>query len=262
MTTRHTISHADELYRGNAHSDTYSPDGRRGVEMSHLVLYHIQSTAAAAPAAIDADGIITSFTGTSATSGGVNWLVTYTSETVGALVTAGATYLNLDVARNITLRCCAVLASTPINVVGTDLYGNTQYEILKCTTAGATIQGVKAFKTITSISTTGVHATTVRMGTGNKFGLPFHITHKGKVAGAFVDGHTATGLTVAVGNSYAATTSTPTASSGAADVRGTVLPAPAPDGTKRFAVLMEVDASTRWKAFGQLPATAFTVTEV
>jgi len=36
MTTRHTLSHADELYAGNAYLDGDSPDGRRGVLMPHL----------------------------------------------------------------------------------------------------------------------------------------------------------------------------------------------------------------------------------
>ena len=76
-----------------------------------------------------------------------------------------------------------------------------------------------------------------------------------------VDGNNCTHI-VAVGGSWSATVSTPTASHGAPDSRGTVKPATAADGTKRFSVLMEVDSTTRYKAFGQLPATAVTVTEV
>ena len=36
MTTRHTITHANEVYIGQAYKDGYSPDGRRGVLMTHL----------------------------------------------------------------------------------------------------------------------------------------------------------------------------------------------------------------------------------
>jgi len=256
------------LYRGNAYWGTYSPDGRRGVEMSHLVLYHIQTTAGAAPANLDADGIINSFTCTSCTAAGLNLLVNYTSESIGALVTAGATYLNLDVARCVKMVCCAAIQSAPVTIKGTDLYGNFQVEVLTISGANTTQVGSKAFKTITSITMSNIPAAlggnnTFSIGTTNKFGLPFHIAHTGKVAGIYVDGMPATDTTgtVVAGGSYAATVSTPTASEGALDVRGTVTPTTAPDGTKRFAVLMEVDASTRWKAFGQLPATAPTVTE-
>ena len=39
MATRTTLSYADEIYAGNAYRPAYSPDGRRGVEMSHPYMY-------------------------------------------------------------------------------------------------------------------------------------------------------------------------------------------------------------------------------
>ncbi len=61
MTTRHTISHADELYSGGAFKDGYSPDGRRGIKMTHLYAHEFLSTAAVPAVAGDHDGIFSSF---------------------------------------------------------------------------------------------------------------------------------------------------------------------------------------------------------
>jgi len=251
MTTRHTITHADELYSGNAYLDAYSPDGRRGIKRSHLVLHHIESTAAAAPATLDADGIVCSTVGTFIG----NWLSGSEPYVTGALVSEVGETIVLDVPRCLQIVCCTANASTPVHIKGTDTYGQTMYEVLCATTAQTAVFGNMAFKTITEISCTGKMAggrqTTI--GTSDKFGLPFNITNKNKIVALIMDGQTATvSYAIATGQGIATTTPA-TATFGSLDVRGTITPGVAANGTRRYAVLMEVDASTRLTAFGQVP---------
>ncbi len=61
MVSRHTITHADELYAGNAFKAGYSPDGRRGIKMTHLYAHEFLSTAGVPALLGDVDGIFSSY---------------------------------------------------------------------------------------------------------------------------------------------------------------------------------------------------------
>ena len=255
MTTRHTISHADEIYIGDAFQGGYSPDGRRGIKMTHLYAHEFLSTAGVPALAADADlfmcGIASNITGWSKTGGNLISVMSGLFTTGGV----GATIINLDVPRNIQFRACdAGVSELKIKVEGTDVYGEPMAEAILTNTAGTVACGFRAFKTINKIYCTAALVSMVHFGSGNKLGLPFHIADKGKIVSITVDG--AQVSTAAVTAAYriaigASSATTMTSSGGRPDARGTIqFLSPAPDGSKRFTALMMVDHSTRRKAFG------------
>src|SRR3972149_3210666 len=163
MTTRHTISHADELYRGSAFKQGYSPDGRRGVLMSHIYAREYGAVAAK-----DVDGIVSSYVTTGAYT---NMLTNTASVCKGALVSSAlASTITFTVPRNVVLTAC-VAETPPIYIYGTDEYGYDMVETLYATAAGAA-SGKKAFKTITKIQSTAAFSTTISIGSGDRLGLP------------------------------------------------------------------------------------------
>jgi len=246
MTTRHTISHADELYRGNAFMDGASPDGRRGTEITNI---HAKQYGAIA--SYDADGIVSSYVTTGAYT---NMLTNTASVCKGALVSSAlASVVTFDVPRNVIVTA-SVAEAKNLYVYGTDEYGNDMVETITVSGSAVT-SGKKAFKTITKLQTTGAWASTISIGSGNRIGLPFMILNKGKILGLTIDGLATGGYTLIAGH---ATAAAPSSSNGDADVRGTIAFTTVPDSAKLFTVMMIVDSTTRNKAFGQPQATAVT----
>jgi len=165
--------------------------------------------------------------------------------TTQAIVDAAVTPLTLAnttlaVPRNITATGASG-ADAILDIVGTDVYGNVITETI--TLIGtATIQGVKAFKTVTSITPeggSGLGATAVTIGMGSKLGLPVKLNARPDLMqawfGAVLDGG---GLTVVIGSTSAD-----------ADKRGTIAFTSALDGSEVI-VWMAVDASTNAKMVG------------
>jgi len=160
---------------------------------------------------------------------------------VDAAVTAlTLAHTTLDVPRNITATG-ATGADAVLNVIGTDVYGNVITETITLN-GTATIQGVKAFKTITSITPAGgsdLGATDLTVGTGSKLGLPVKLNARPDLLqawlGLVLDGG---GLTVVVGSTSAD-----------ADKRGTIAFTSALDGSEVI-VWMAVDASTNANMVG------------
>lgn len=261
MTTKHTISHADELYSGNAYLDGYSPDGRRGIQMTHVYVREY-----GAIALNDSDGIISASSAPSAViatfAAGENMLNTTLCTGALALVTSGATVITLDVPRNLVVMMTAV-DKPKFNIEGRDEYGQKMCESITVSTADAYSSGMKAFKYIDRMYTTVGITCGINVGTGKRFGLPFHLSSKGRFLGVYVDGQTssaagATAYTIATGLTLGTVDST---SENAPDPRGTwnsIDSAFAPDGTKVFSAMMVVDHTTKEKAFGPTPATAIT----
>ncbi|MCP3681601.1 MAG: hypothetical protein GY861_02830 [bacterium] len=279
MTTRHTISHADELYVGNAYLAGYSPDGRRGIKMTHLYAHEFLSTAAAVPIPATDVGLLSSYANTSLMSPtvgslgtGGNWLTLCS----GTLITAGATIFELDVPRNITWSCSGAGATIATLVIkGLDVYGDTMVEQIKGASQTVEVSGQKAFKTINSLSWVGStkayatqmfnNASIITMGIGKQLGLPFHLADKGKLICMSYDGQV--GVTDAATAGYivrpgldTTTDSDSAAGSTALDVRGTIEPVgpKVPDSATRFTALFVVDHSTRRKAFGAPQCTTAT----
>ncbi len=246
MTTRHTITHADKVYRGNAFLDGYSPDGRRGLEMPHVYVKEY-----GAIASYDADGIVSSYVSTGAYA---NMLTNTASVCKGALVTTALmSEITLDVPRNILLTASNA-ESKRIIITGRDEYGEVMVESIYACAAGVT-SGKKAFKVLTSITTTVAFASTISIGTGNRIGLPFKLPNKGKFLGLTIDGGATGGYTLVAAH---ATTANGSSSNADADVRGTIATTTVPDSAKLFTITMLVDGSTRNKAFGVPQATVAT----
>lgn len=256
MTTRHTITHADEIYVGAAFQDSYSPDGRRGIKMTHLYAHEFLSTAGVPAVAGDSDGflpcmVVSDITGWSASGGN---LISVMSGPLMPGPATAATYINLDVPRNVVITVCQGTPSTKyFKFHGVDCYGEAMAETVKCHAAGVEASGVRAFKEIHKIYTTAAIVSTVAIGTGNRLGLPFNLADKGKLISVSIGGKQVTSggtgvYIVYIGASAATTIDT---TNGNADARGTIrMVNPVPDGSTRFTALMVVDHTTRRKAFG------------
>jgi len=258
MTTRHTITHADEIYAGNAFKAGYSPDGRRGIKMTHLYAHEFLSTAGVPAIAGDPDGFacIIPTDVTAWTISGANLLPLMSGPLVSSV---GATIANLDVPRNIRWSSCNAVTAKYLRIQGRDVYGEPMAESIRGLGAGVVASGKRCFKIIDSITVTHggfAGASIIIIGTGNKLGLPFHLADKGKLLSVSIEGYSfvPTGATaesiytVAIGASAATTM---TSSGGQPDARGFIkFVSPVPDGAKRLTALMIVDHTTERKAFG------------
>jgi hypothetical protein len=145
---------------------------------------------------------------------------------VSGLLTAG---LTMDVPRNVTTTSSGNDAATVYTVTGTDEYGNTLVENI----AGgnvATVQGKKAFKTVTGISASAAGVGNISFGRGDTLGLPVHIPGAGNILREIIDGAAATAGTLANG-----VVVTQTATTG--DIRGTYIPNSATDGSRTFEIV-------------------------
>lgn len=256
MPTRHTITAADDVFMGDAFFAGYSPDGRRGVQMSHILVKDY-----GAPIAADANYLITAATSTELPN---NATITYTPATngtsplddatraaVSTIVVNGAnvpvfviptpTALVLAVTHGSSIVAMTALVS------GYDEYFQPMSELFTITATGTSksAAGLKAFRYVSSIAFTSAgNATTntANLGTSDVFGLPIRCAKKGNFI-VYVDGNI-DAATKVVADATTATTST-------GDVRGTWDPASAADGTKQYVVWMVVaDHSTKEAAFG------------
>ena len=152
-------------------------------------------------------------------------------------------HTTLDVTRNIQAVAQAASSSDAVlNIIGTDVYGNTITESLTLNN-DTVVQTAQAFKTVTSITPnggSGKGGTAVLIGTGNKLGLPVKLNNRSDLMqawhGSTLDGG---GLTVVVGSTSAG-----------ADDRGTIEFTNALDGSE-IVIYMSVDASTTAKMVGR-----------
>jgi hypothetical protein len=224
----HTISHAESLFSGDA---SYAgARAKRGIPLSKLLMVSL-----GAPIVADVNGVCESQVNGAAK--------TLTLD--GASVTAGVAIL--DFPRNLTVDAdntgTAVLTCT-----GTDKYGAVMVENI--TMNGTTVvPGKKAFKTVTSITTSAASTGDIIVGFGDILGLPYRVDAAGLVM-AYLD--SALDLTTsAVLGTFAAAVSTDPATATTGDVRGTYLPNTATNGTRIFKVLIQVGSTaTKVGAYG------------
>lgn len=202
---KHTISHADEFYVGNAYEPAVAGD-RRGVPLTPIVQVDLGAPATASANAISLSQGVT---------GGVAALLN------GAL---GAT---IDVPRNVV---AAWTNTAVLTVTGRDKYGRLMVET---SASGTSFTGKKAFKTIIS-TVFNATVTGATIGTGTVLGLPYRLGGKFDILAGYVD----TTLENASSTVVACDTTTPSGTTG--DVRGTYAPATAPDGTRRYRVWMKI----------------------
>jgi len=147
-----------------------------------------------------------------------------TTATVG-----GVTVYQADVLRNVTIGSGGNDTGITFTVYGYDYYGQAMSEAITGA-SGATAAGKKAFYQVASVAHTGSVATTVVVGTGDVFGLPFVIADKTQALGVQWNNTLAKDagtLTVTDATSPATTTT--------GDVRGTYAPSTgASDGSKQL----------------------------
>ena len=167
------------------------------------------------PATADADGAVASQAATSA-----NGLATGIN---GALAADGVA--TFDVPRNVV---AAWTGTAVLTVTGTDEYGNV---VVESSGSGTSLTGKKAFKTVTGISVSA-NVTGLTVGTGVLLGLPMFLESAADVLVHYQDNAVAgTAGTVVAGVRTAATATT-------GDVRGTLSPNAAPNGSLKYSLLV------------------------
>lgn len=157
-------------------------------------------------------------------------LATFTP-TVIPLLAAG---LIFDVPRNVIITSSGNDTGCTFLVTGKDEYGVTMSELITGANAGVAA-GKKAFKSITTIVNSIAAAGTVAIGFGNVLGLPIFIPAIVSILVELQDGVGAGAGTKVAGLSPLLASTTITA-----DVRGTYVPAVAPDGLKAYSLYAAV----------------------
>lgn len=171
-----------------------------------------------APDTADVDGVFTAFSGAAGA-------ITLN----GALASGGV--VTFDVPRNIVIDSGGADTAV-LTFVGEDEYGVAMSEAI--TLNGTTaVAGKKAFKTITSCTSSATISNGAFAGNGDVLGLPVYIPATGSVVRELQDGAAATAGTVVAGVITEATTTT-------GDVRGTYDPNAACDGSRQFKLHIEV----------------------
>lgn len=145
----------------------------------------------------------------------------------GSLVVGGVAVL--DAPRNVIIDSGGADTAV-LTINGTDLYGNAMRESL--TLNGTTaVSGLKAFKTVTSITSSATITNGAFVGTGDVLGLPVYLPGAGYIVRELENGAAPTaGVTVA------GVLTRPTATTG--DVRGTYDPNSACDGSRNFKLVV------------------------
>ena len=170
----------------------------------------------------------------------------------GASATAGVA--TFDYARAVSIVTSNSGNTTQtVTVTGTDYYGQAQTETLTCN-GTTTVNGKKAFVTITQVAVSASLTGNLSVGNTDIFGLPYRVTDAGYLfrtgwAGAVADN---------AGTFVAADTATATATTG--DVRGTFTPTTAANGSRRLVIGMIMTSvqsgpnATQTAAIGVTPA--------
>ena len=145
----------------------------------------------------------------------------------GALVSGGVA--TFDVPRNVVVDSGGADTAT-LTITGTDAYGNAIVE--EITLNGLTaVPGKKAFKTVTSVVSDATISNGAFVGTGDILGLPIYLHSNAFVLDHLEDGASATAGTLVAGLNGKSTATT-------ADVRGTVSPNSAPNGSIAFSLVI------------------------
>lgn len=142
---------------------------------------------------------------------------------------AGVAAFQLDVPRAVAVTQVAAGTARNFTVSGLDYYGQAMSEVI-ASVAGSTVNGKKAFWQVTGITVSGATTTAVTVGTSDVLGCPVRFTDRGYIARV--------GWNNTLANDAATVTpaDTATATTATGDVRGTVVPSSAPDGSRRLVV--------------------------
>ena len=167
-----------------------------------------------APATADADGACASQSLNTGVDGTIN----------GALAASGVA--TFDVPRNVV---AAWTNTAVITVTGTDEFGNVMVE---SSGSGTSFTGKKAFKTITKVRVSA-NVTGLTVGSGVVLGLPVFLATVVEVLKEIMDGAAATAGTLVAGDNATATATT-------GDVRGTLSPNSAPNGSRYYELIAAI----------------------
>lgn len=152
---------------------------------------------------------------------------------------SGAAVVVLDVPRAVSISSASDYSGVTVTVVGYDQYGKKLTNTITGPGVGATVNTLKAYKSVLSITLSATVAHSVSAGTADIFGLPYAITDAGYIVSAKWNN----ALAQDAGTFVAAVTTVPsTAALG--DVRGTYKPSTgASDGAKRLVIGMHLTAA-------------------
>jgi len=220
--SRHTITHADEIFIGDPQAGGIN-GAKRGVEVAPL---HQQKILA--PIAGDVDGLVTAAgSGATAAAGDV--------PIDGAFLNATTGFGDISTARNLQIVSTNAGDTTQVlTITGRDIVGNPQVE--EMTANGTTpVVGLKAFSVVESISNSVVFAGNLTVGTSVtqaniKLGLDAGLES------LFDAVHALTGAAVVTeeGGAFAAADSTSPATATTGDTKGTYTPAVIPNGALNY----------------------------
>lgn len=149
------------------------------------------------------------------------------SQSIAAAGLAVLAATAMDVPRNVV---AAWTGTAIITVAGFDEYGVAMTEV---SPSGVAFTGNKAFKTITSI-TSSAAVTLFTAGTGSKLGIPLFTEGSGMILAELQDFAAAVAGTLVGGNVLVPTNAT-------GDARGTYTPNAAADGSKKFGLILAID---------------------
>ncbi len=224
--SRHTITHADEIFVGAPQSGGFN-GAKRGVE---IALAH-QQKILNAPAG-DVDGLVTAAgSGATAAAGDV--------PIDGAFLNAATGFGDIVAARNLEIVSDNAGDTTQvITITGRDIVGNPQVENISANGTTA-VRGLKAFSVVESISNSVVFAGALTVGTSVtlaniEFGLDAGLESGADVLHALT-GSTAAGSAGANdGGNFVIADATSPATAITGDARGTYGPGNAPDGSADY----------------------------
>lgn len=150
----------------------------------------------------------------------------------------GAVVYTLDVARSVSLTSVSDLSAITFTVLGYDEYGQPMSQAMVGPNNN-TVNSLKAFKSVKSVTPSATSANTVSVGTADVFGLPFRMIDAGYILSAKWAGALAQNA-----GTFVAADQTSPASTTTGDVRGTFAQSgAASDGVRRLVIAMHVDNS-------------------
>lgn len=151
---------------------------------------------------------------------------------------SGATVYILDVPRCVSLTSTSNLSAINYLIVGYDQYGK-KLSALLVGPNNNTVNTLKAFQSVLSVTAQGTSASTVSVGTSDIFGLPFRMIDAGYILSA----KWANVLAQNAGTFVVADQTTP-ATNATGDVRGTYAQSgAASNGSRRLVIAMHVDGT-------------------
>lgn len=176
---------------------------------------------------------------------GVLTLTAGTGTTAGTV--GGNAVIILDVARAVRVTSAGNDSAHTFLVAGYDIWGQFQSELITGPNA-TTVTGKKTFLKIISVTISAAATGAITIGTSDTFGMPYVFKDKGLLVVKWNNTLAADAATVVVADATTPATTT------TGDVRGTVLPSSASDGSKRLIVNIDIlDPDTQVGLYGVAP---------